>query len=153
PSLGVVPTRQVSVHLSRGPGRIPVFGEGAPFSYYGFPAYAGAGFKIGIHVTGPEGDPVDPAQRRATAAEIARLVEQAARRFPETAGAEVGSADVCFYEMTGSGDPVVARLDDHTVACTGFSGHGFKFAPVVAAAAGDLVLGGSPAIPLDRFAP
>jgi glycine/D-amino acid oxidase-like deaminating enzyme len=151
PELAITATRQVSVHLDGGPSAIPVFGEGAPFAYYGTPAYPGAGFKIGIHVTGPAGDPDDPAQRRATAAEVAQLTEHAAHRFPQTAGAAVVSADVCFYEMTANEDPIVARLDDRTVVCAGFSGHGFKFSPVVAAAAADLVLDLAPTIPLDRF--
>ena len=151
PQLPIAATRQVSIHLSAGPATIPVFGEGAPFAYYGTPAYPGAGFKIGIHVTGPDGDPDDPEQRAATPDEIARLFEHAARRFPEAARSEVLSADVCFYEMTANEDPIVTRLDDRTVVCAGFSGHGFKFSPVVAAAAADLLLGRVPAIPLDRF--
>lgn len=152
PDLPVRATRQVSIHLDGGPGDIPVFGEGAPFAFYGFPAYDGVGFKIGDHVTGPAGDPGDAGQRRATAAEIAHLAGHAARRFPATAGASVRSADVCYYAMTPTEDPVVARLDDRTVICAGFSGHGFKFSPVVAEAAADLVAGREPAIPMDRFA-
>jgi glycine/D-amino acid oxidase-like deaminating enzyme len=35
--------------------------------------------------------------------------------------------------------------------CAGFSGHGFKFAPTVAAAAADLVLGRTPEIDLAPF--
>jgi sarcosine oxidase len=151
PQLPITPTRQVSVHLAAGPAGIPVFGEGAPFAHYGTPAYPGAGFKVGIHVTGPAGDPADPAQRHAAAEEVAQLTAYAARRFPQTAGAEVLSADVCFYEMTATEDPIVARLDERTVVCAGFSGHGFKFSPVVAGAAAELVLERAPAIPLERF--
>lgn len=152
PELAIVATRQVSIHLDAGPGDIPVFGEGAPFAFYGFPAYDGVGFKIGDHVTGPAGDPGDPAQRQATEDEIAHLRAHAARRFPATAGAAVRSADVCFYAMTVTEDPVVARLDERTVVCAGFSGHGFKFSPVVAEAAADLVMEREPAISMARFA-
>ncbi len=144
-------TRQVSVYLDADPGPLPVFGEGAPFAYYGFPAYDGLGLKVSSHVPGPPGDPGADEDRRPGQREIDALVAYTARRFPATRGARVASADVCFYALTPTADPVVDRLDDRTVVCAGFSGHGFKFAPVVAAAAADLLLGHEPGIDLERF--
>ncbi len=148
----IVPTRQLTVYLDADPGPVPVFGEGAPFAHYGFPAHDGLGFKLGSHVTGPPGDPTAEAERVATTSEVEAICAYAARRFPATAGAPVRSADVCFYAMTPTTDPVVARLDDRTVVCAGFSGHGFTFAPVLAPAAADLVLGREPSVDPRPFA-
>jgi glycine/D-amino acid oxidase-like deaminating enzyme len=148
----IVATRQLTLYLDADPGPLPIFGEGAPFSHYGFPAHDGLGFKVGSHVTGAPGDPADEAARTALAAEVEGIRAYAARRFPATAGAPVQSADVCFYAMTPTADPVVDRLDDRTVVCAGFSGHGFKFAPVVAPAAAELVLGREPSVDVRPFA-
>ena len=63
----------------------------------------------------------------------------------------VRGADVCCYAMTASESPIVDRTGERTVVCAGFSGHGFKFAPTVAAAAADLVLGRAPEIDLAPF--
>ena len=152
PAATIVATRQLTVYLDVDPGPVPIFGEGAPFSHYGFPAHDDLGFKVGSHITGTEGDPAADAERTPLQADVDAIRAYAARRFPATVGAAVRSADVCFYAMTPTADPVVARLDDRTVVCAGFSGHGFKFAPVVAPAAADLVLGREPALDLRPFA-
>ena len=66
--------------------------------------------------------------------------------------AQLRGADVCCYALTPTEAPIVDRISEHTVLCAGFSGHGFKFAPTVAAAAGDLTLGATPEIDLTPFA-
>jgi hypothetical protein len=83
----IVATRQLTLYLDVDPGPLPIFGEGAPFSHYGFPAHDGLGFKVGSHVTGAPGDPADEAARTALAAEVDGIRAYAARRFPATAGA------------------------------------------------------------------
>lgn len=152
PQLPIRPTRQLTAYLAGGPRDIPVFGDGAPFAMYGMPAHDGLGMKIGAHLTGPDGDPDDPRQRVAREAELAAIQDYARTRFGLTADeARIVRADVCFYAMTPTEDPVVDRLDDGAVVCAGFSGHGFKFAPVVAAAAGELAAGREPSVDLGPF--
>ena len=56
------------------------------------------------------------------------------------------------YALTPTETAVVDRIDERTVVCAGFSGHGFKFAPTVAKAAADLVLGRRPEVDLGPFA-
>jgi glycine/D-amino acid oxidase-like deaminating enzyme len=98
------------------------------------------------------GDPDDPDQRVATDAELNAIQHYARARFRLTAdAARIARADVCFYAMTPTEDPVVDRLDDGVVVCAGFSGHGFKFAPVVAAAAAELAVGRDPSVELRPF--
>jgi glycine/D-amino acid oxidase-like deaminating enzyme len=146
------PTRQVTAYLAGGPADVPVFADGAPFSMYGVPAHDGLGLKIGSHVTGPEADPDAPAERVATVADLRPIREFAARRFGMAgAAAEIVRADVCFYAMTPTENPVIDRLDDARVICAGFSGHGFKFAPVLSAAVAEFALGRIPSVDLTPF--
>jgi glycine/D-amino acid oxidase-like deaminating enzyme len=152
PGIPIRPARQVTCYLRGGPGDIPGFAEGAPFAMYGMPAHDGFGLKIGSHVTGPERDPDDPAERMATDTDLEGIAEYAARRFGVTgADAEIVRADVCFYAMTPTEDPVIDLLGDGRYVCAGFSGHGFKFAPVLSAAVAEWILGREPSVPLDRF--
>jgi glycine/D-amino acid oxidase-like deaminating enzyme len=152
PNLPIRPTRQLTAYLAGGPGDIPVFGDGAPFAMYGMPAHDGFGMKIGAHLTGPDGDPDDPRQRVATESELDAIRGYARTRFGLTADeARIERADVCFYAMTPTEDPVVDRLDSGVVVCAGFSGHGFKFAPVVAVAAAELAIGRRPSVDLGPF--
>jgi len=152
PRLPIRATRQITAYLAGGPADIPVFGEGAPFAMYGMPSHDGLGMKIGAHLTGPDGDPDDPSQRVATRAEIELIRDYARTRFALGAReAAVVRADVCFYAMTPTEDPIVDRRDDGVVVCAGFSGHGFKYAPVVAAAAAELAMGRDPSVDLRPF--
>ena len=149
PGIDITPTRQVTAFLAGGPADVPVFGDGAPFAFYGMPAHDGMGMKIGSHITGPKADPDDPAARVATPADLDPIRDYAERRFGVTgAAAEIVRADVCFYAMTPTEDPVIERLPDGRVVCAGFSGHGFKFAPVVSAAVAEWALGGEPVFDL-----
>ncbi len=152
PSLAITPARQVTVYFRGGPPDFPVFGEGAPFAMYGVPSHDEYGLKLGSHETGPDRDPDDPAWRVATEEDLAELRTYAARRFGLTgADADIVRADVCFYAMTATENPIVDYLPDGRFVCAGFSGHGFKFAPVVAAAGAELMLGREVDIDLAPF--
>ncbi len=150
--VAIRPTRQVTCHLRGGPTGIPGFAEGAPFAMYGVPAHDGLGLKVASHATGPERDPDDAAERIATPADVAAIAEFAARRFRLTGDdVQVERAEVCFYAMTPDEDPVIDRLPDGRYVCAGFSGHGFKFAPVLAAAVAEWIMDREPAVALRGF--
>jgi glycine/D-amino acid oxidase-like deaminating enzyme len=53
-------------------------------------------------------------------------------------------AKPCMYSLTPDGNFVIDRHPAHAnvVLCGGFSGHGFKFAPVIGEIAADLALEG-----------
>ena len=53
--------------------------------------------------------------------------------------------------MTPTEDPVIDRLADGRIVCAGFSGHGFKFAPVLAPAVAEFALGHEPSSDLRSF--
>lgn len=73
-----------------------------------------------------------------------------ARRWLRDMREEVG-AETCLYTSTPDEDFVIDRVGPVVVAA-GFSGHGFKFAPLVGRILADLASGEEPPIPLDRFA-
>jgi glycine/D-amino acid oxidase-like deaminating enzyme len=148
----IVPRRQVTVYLDGDIGDAPVFGDGG-LDFYGFPRLPGCGVKIGWHRTrdGDVGDPSDESLRTASDRDLAPLIEYAGRRFPGLAGVHVLDSDICFYAMTADEHPIVDRLDERTVVCAGLSGHGFKFSPVLGAAAAELALGLEPSVDLRGF--
>ena len=146
-------TQQLNVYL-----RVP--SEGVPVWTYDLDVYGlsdddGAGLKVGGHAIGPDVDPDDAAPRVPPEAEVRRLAEAARRRLPGLAWPEgelqLRGADVCCYALTPSEAPIIDRIGARTVVCAGFSGHGFKFGPVLSAAAGDLVLGAQPEVDLMPF--
>lgn len=138
------------------PERFPVWlaedpEGGAPA--YGFPAIDGAegGVKAAIHGS----DNVctaDTVDRAIHAEDEARIVEKVRLRMPSLAG-EMLRAKTCMYTMTPDENFIIGphpALRRCTVAC-GFSGHGFKFAPVVGEMLADLATEGATQLPVGIF--
>lgn len=131
------------------PGRFPVWiwdrADGtAP---YGVPAVgaAGGGVKTSVHYS-----PDRPAADW-TPAEIAELL---APLLPGLGGRHLRAVD-CSYTLTPDENFVVGRHRGHDnvlVAC-GFSGHGFKFTPVLGEVLAQLVVDGSSPFSLELFDP
>jgi sarcosine oxidase len=96
--------------------------------FYGFPDTGGA-VKIADHRKGPT---VTDFERRppATEKEIAVARAWLARRIPALASRPVIRQRVCLYDNTSDDHFILARADGVVVAA-GFSGHGFKFGPVL----------------------
>ena len=115
----------------------------------------GAGLKVGGHAVGPDVDRMIRRRARLRRPRCSASPTAARRRLPglgwPDGGAPIRGADVCCYALTPTEAPIVDRIGERTVVCAGFSGHGFKFAPTVAAAAADLVLGRTPEIDLAPF--
>ena len=122
---------------------------------YGFPAIDGpdggakvAFFRGGV-VTTPE-----TVDREVHADEIAAMAARARRNLPDLPGSFL-RAKTCLYSNTPDEHFVIARHPAHeavTVAC-GFSGHGFKFVPVVGEIVADLATTGKTDHPIDLFHP
>ena len=153
PAAPIRSTQQVNAYLRVQTAGLPVWIY--DLDVYGLGDDAGAGLKVGGHAIGADVDPDDAAAREAPAAEVRRLADAARRRLPGLPWPDgeviVRGADVCCYALTPTEAPIVDRVDQRTVVCAGFSGHGFKFAPTVAAAAADLVLGREPEVSLAPF--
>jgi glycine/D-amino acid oxidase-like deaminating enzyme len=72
-----------------------------------------------------------------------------ARHLPDANGPLL-AAQVCMYTNSQDGHFILDRHPAHAsiaLAC-GFSGHGFKFAPVIGEALADLALEGRSALPI-----
>jgi glycine/D-amino acid oxidase-like deaminating enzyme len=146
-------TQQVNAYLRVDAAGLPVWVY--DLDVYGLTDDGGAGLKVGGHAIGADVDPDDPAAREAPAAEVRRLTETARRRLPGLPWPDddriLRGADVCCYALTATEAPIIDRIGERTVVCSGFSGHGFKFASALAPAAGDVVLGAPPEIDLTPF--
>ena len=66
------------------------------------------------------------------------------------AGSRLRDSATCLYTMTPDDDFIVDRHPEfsNVVFAAGFSGHGFKFAPLIAVALADLVLLGETPLPI-----
>ena len=140
-------------------GRFPVWiWEASELGFfYGCPHLDWAGAKVGRHHSG---EPCDPAtvDRQVRPRDEARVRQFLARCMPALDGPIAGSR-VCLYTNTPDEHFVVDRHPDFpsVLFAGGFSGHGFKFAPVVGEILADLVTEGAatPAadfLRVDRFA-
>ncbi|MEU9984588.1 N-methyl-L-tryptophan oxidase [Streptomyces sp. NPDC050856] len=123
---------------------------------YGFPAIDGPGLgaKVAFFRKGTVCTP-ETIERAVRDDEVAAMADQAARLIPALPGRFV-KAVTCMYSNTRDEHFVIARHPEHpgsvTVAC-GFSGHGFKFAPVVGEILADLALTGATGHPVELFDP
>jgi len=111
--------------------------------FYGFPRLDGSGVKIAEHALG---DPTtaETIERQIDAAEIEELRRDFVARYMPAANGEVMATSTCMYTMTPDTHFIIDHHPRHhnvVIAC-GFSGHGFKFAPVVGEILADLALDG-----------
>ncbi|HEY4410725.1 MAG TPA: N-methyl-L-tryptophan oxidase [Acidimicrobiia bacterium] len=125
-------------------------GDGLP---YGIPAVGGPDVKVAWHRRGGPCAPdrldqtVSPADIEEIAGVVRTLVPLLPGRFVR--------AEPCLYTNTPDEHFVVGRHPRHPavlVAC-GFSGHGFKFAPVIGEILADLTTTGATAHPIGLFDP
>jgi sarcosine oxidase len=125
------------------------WGPGNEMGSYMLPPAAGSpGIKIGQHQGGRAVDPrdgpfeVDPILVQAQAAYVAAHV-------PVLDPVPVRS-EVCLYTVTPDEDFVIDRRGPVVVGA-GFSGHGFKFGPLIGELLADLAIGVEPDMPVERF--
>ncbi len=139
------------------PDRFPVFVfETEPGdAIYGVPEVSpGRGVKVGFHYRGTDVDP-DRIDRTVADEEIDALREVLVERIPALAGKAL-DASVCMYTMTPDEHFIIGPLpnsDARVVVAAGFSGHGFKFTPVIGEALADLAIEARTDLPIDFLAP
>ncbi|GAA2695627.1 N-methyl-L-tryptophan oxidase [Actinoplanes palleronii] len=122
---------------------------------YGFPAIDGpdGGAKIAFFRRGTPTTPED-LDTRVHPPEIAEMAAAAGRVLPSLPGAHL-RGEPCLYSTTPDEHFVISRHPAHeavTVAC-GFSGHGFKFVPVVGEVLADLATTGTTGYDIGLFDP
>ena len=126
-------------------GRFPAFlvdraGLAAPL--YGFPDF-GDGVKAAFHSLGELTDPAQLDREIDLGRDVEPIVREMERWMPG-ATETFREAKPCMYSLTPDGNFVIDRHPAHAnvVLCGGFSGHGFKFAPVIGEIGADLALEG-----------
>jgi glycine/D-amino acid oxidase-like deaminating enzyme len=133
----VTPSRQVAVYLEPPPehraawARTPMLLdqiEAARGGFYAVPPIAGTALKIGDHGFSLTGHP--DRDREPGAAEIRTVLDLARRRMPDIGRYRVTDARTCFYSVTVDQSFIVER-EAASWWLAGFSGHGFKFGPLV----------------------
>jgi monomeric sarcosine oxidase len=124
---------------------------------YGLPQVDVPGFKTGMH---SGGEPVDPetVDREIHASDVDAQIGPFLERYMNHYTGRLEDSSICMYTMSPDEDFIIDRHPDHenVVFAAGFSGHGFKFAPVIGEHLADLSLdpsvGSRPIFGIERFA-
>lgn len=137
--------------LSFDVGRFPIF-TALDEGFYGFPIHHAGAMKIGNH---NKGEPIDPDafDDRASERGIDECRDFFSRFLPALTDGRVRETRVCIYNNTADDDFII---DWHPEAegvliVTGFSGHGFKFGPLIGRISAELMLTGRSTQSLERF--
>lgn len=119
---------------------------------YGFPRFHVPGVKTGIHYH--FGEEIDPEKmpREPRQEDEAAFREFLTDCLPEANGPLL-RLSTCLYTNTPDKHFIVDHhpSNENVLAACGFSGHGFKFAPVIGEILADLVVNGETDHPIDRF--
>ncbi len=153
----ITPTRQQLVYLTPETGlegfRPPEFPIFFADQYYGLPAVGFDGVKVSHKSLW---DPVDPENvNKMVDHEFVEFARSLCGRFiPKLATANVTRSKVCLYDMTDNSDFVIGPdpKRPNIIYAYGFSGHGFKFAPLIGKFLAELALD-KPAKTAERFSP
>jgi sarcosine oxidase len=127
--------------------------------FYGFPTLDGRTIKVSIHREGPTTDP-DHIDRTVRPDDLER-VQECIRLFLHDVDPNPVRTQVCMYENTpdrnfliGNAKPAGRPPDMRQITILGgFSGHGFKFAPVIGQVAADLATRGGTDHPIGFLSP
>lgn len=151
----IQPRTGVSAFL---PQNFPVFIAEDPdggAATYGMPAIDGpaGGVKTAMHGSDVVCTP-ETVDRTIHTSDVQRVLEKVMVRIPALDG-EVVRAKTCLYTMTPDEHFIIGAHPQYascTVAC-GFSGHGFKFAPVIGEILADVATSGSTSHSISLFSP
>jgi sarcosine oxidase len=116
--------------------------QGLPAPLYGFPDF-GDGIKAAFHGFGDLTDAKHVNREINLGSDVQPIAEAMEQWMPGAAGT-LREAKPCMYALTPDEHFVIDHHPDHAnlILCGGFSGHGFKFAPVVGEIAAGLALDG-----------
>jgi sarcosine oxidase len=114
--------------------------RGLPAPLYGFPDF-GDGIKAAFHGFGELTDAKD-VNREVDPARDVEPIARALEQWMPGAAKTLREAKPCMYTLTPDENFVIDHHPDHAnlILCGGFSGHGFKFAPVVGEIGAELAL-------------
>lgn len=153
----MTPSRQVVVYL-RPPPDLQRIWERSPMlidmnpeaGFYVVPPRGGLGVKMGNHHFSLAGEP--DREREAAREEIAAMTALARPRLRRFDEYTVDFARTCFYDVARHEQFIVEKVGARGWVMTGFSGHGFKFGPVIGRELAAAILGRRPAETLRYWA-
>lgn len=142
-----MPTDPSPFTAPRMPSFIHFVGDAA---YYGIPMREREGVKVARHHAGEATTP-ETVNRSVTPRDVDDVRAYAARHMPGVGEAALVDSKVCLYTNTPDDHFVIDRHPVHETLffAGGFSGHGYKFAPVIGAILADLVLEGRTSHPIE----
>jgi sarcosine oxidase len=114
-------------------GETPV----AAYGMYWLPGGPGV-MKVGAHCSGRVLTDLDHRVADAPPELVDAIGEYARRTFPGCDGVPRSTATGCLYDLTVDENFIIERRE-RMVVLAGFSGHGFKFAPLIGTIAADLI--------------
>lgn len=122
------------------PERMPVFiAEDDTGEFYGIPHFDVPGVKVGMHSGGAVVDP-KTVDRNVVEADIRNDIWPFIQRTFKGFTGTVADTALCMYTMSPDEDFIIDRHPEHAQVsfAAGFSGHGFKFAPIIGEYLADL---------------
>lgn len=122
----VEPPAEMRQHWAASPMVLKI---GVDSGFYAVPPVPGTGLKIGDHRFSLEGDPAAPRELRAGEAEA--LLDTALDTLVDFARYRLVQGKVCFYDVEPEERFIVEPMGAQAWLLSGFSGHGFKFAPAI----------------------
>lgn len=118
---------------------------------YGFPFFRDLGVKVAEHRAGAV---VEAATRTFTPDpdKLARLTKRAQKLIPDLTS-EITKTGTCLYANSPDRHFIIDKHPHHDnlIIAAGFSGHGFKFVPIVGSILKDLAIEGRTARPIGMF--
>lgn len=119
-------------------------------TFYGFPALDDLGIKVAEHSGGQGVEDPDEVQRKVTEEDTASQ-QRVTKEILPGFDLRQSHVSVCMYTMTPDEHFIIDRHPNHenVLIAAGFSGHGYKFAPVVGETLAQLTLDGSTNHPVD----
>ena len=112
--------------------------EASRGGFYAVPPVGGTGLKIGDHGFSLRGHP--DRERDATPDDVRSTLELAATRLRDFERYRVREGRTCFYSVT-EGERFIVEERGETWLLAGFSGHGFKFGPLIGERVADALAG------------
>lgn len=106
--------------------------------FYAVPPVGGVPVKFGDHCFSKSGD--TEADRTPTPDEIARVMAAARRRLRHADAYRITEARTCFYTLSPD-ERFIAEATGPTITLAGFSGHGFKFGPLIGERLAEVIAG------------
>ena len=119
--------------------------------FYGFPVVSEAGFKAAEHFEPDIVAQPEALQRQLLPRDEPRLQRFLTEIFPALRKPKRSAFKVCMYTKSPDDHFVLGALPEtpSVIVGAGFSGHGFKFAPVIGEILADLALDGQTSHPID----